>query len=194
MRRTILIAATGAALLLTGCPETTQHQATVKLSIEGQSYDYQTSHAQWDQQEEGGRYSIYLLPDDKSGKTPYVCMRTYVGNPVAQLWVRYTKPGGPSGPDGELAKYECFVPGTLADGRATLGWTNRDGSERHRNETGDPNCTATLTREGTQLHLRFDAKLPLFVKKKKGKKKGEEEVSDSIEAKGSAVLELAPAG
>ncbi len=90
-----------------------------------------------------------------------------------------------------MHKYECFVPGTLIDGRATLGWKNTDGSERHRNETGDANCTASLTRKDDKLHLTFDAELPLFVKKKKGVKKGEKKVADAIKVTGSAELELA---
>lgn len=179
-----------AVLVLSGCPEPTMHQATVELTIDGTSYDYQTSHGQWDQQEEGGRYSIYLLPADPNSGAPYVCMRTYVGNPVAQLWVRYDKPGVQRDEEAGLGKYECFVPGTLSDGRQTLGWANTDGSERHRNETGDANCTGSLVREGNELRLSFDAKLPLFVKKKKGKKKGEKKVADTIEASGSAVLQL----
>jgi len=182
------------ALVLSGCPEPSRHQATVKLTIDGQSFDYTTSHAQWDQQEEGGLYSIYLLPDNPESGAPYVCMRTYVGNPVAQLWVRYTKPdANKSGEDQALNKYECFVPGTLDDGRATLGWKKDDGTDRHRNETGDANCNATLKREGDKLLLTFDADLPLFVKKKKGKAKGEKEVKDNIKATGSGELVLTPA-
>ncbi|MBW2457743.1 MAG: hypothetical protein JRI68_24780 [Deltaproteobacteria bacterium] len=181
------------ALVLSGCPEPTRNQATVKLTIDGKSFDYTTSHAQWDQQEEGGQYSIYLLPADLESGAPYVCLRTYVGNPVAQLWVRYTKPSAKSGGDDQaLNKYECFVPGTLDDGRATLGWKKSDGKKRHRNETGDPSCTASLTRKDDKLHLTFDAELPLFVKKKKGKVKGEKEVVDVIKAAGSAELDPTP--
>ncbi len=178
------------ALVLWGCPEPSQHQATVKLTIDGKSFDYTTSYAQWDQQAEGGLYSIYLLPADPDSGAPYVCLRTYVGNPVAQLWVRYTKPSAKKGGDDQaLNKYECFVPGILDDGRATLGWTKADGKKRHRNETGDANCTASLIRKDDKLQLTFDAELPLFVKKK-GKVKGEKEVVDVIKAAGSAELVL----
>ena len=180
--------------MLSGCPEPSQHQAAVKLTIDGKTFDYTTSRAQWDQQAEGGLYSIYLLPAEAESGAPYVCMRTYVGNPVAQLWVRYSKPEAKqTGEDQALDKYECFVPGTLDDGRATLDWKKSDGTKRHRNETGDAKCTATLIREGDKLQLTFDAELPLFVKKKKGKVKGEKEVVDVIKAAGSAELEISAA-
>lgn len=191
MRRLSHTAATGLGVLtLAGCPEPTLHQARVELTIDGRRHGYTTGRAQWDQQEKGGRYSIYLRPDDESALAPYVCLRTYVGNPVAQLWVRYTRTPAEAGPSAPLTKYECFVPGTLADGRPTLGWTYPNGQKRPRNQTGDASCQASLTRRDNELHLSFDAELPLFVKKQAESEKGEKRASDLIRASGSAVLDL----
>ena len=182
----------GAVWWLAGCTEPPARPATVQLTIDGQSYDYQTDKAQFDQQVEGGRYSVYLLPPAGQPNQPYVCLRTYMGNPVAHVWIRYTKPGDDKEGGSELGKYECFVPGTLSDGRPTLGWTFPDGTQRKRTETGEESCQATLTKQGSQLHLTFEATLSRHLAKKKGRKAPTEaEIkADAIKATGSAVLEL----
>ena len=189
-----LAMAASVALLVTSCSKAPEHQAGVTLEIDGKSYDYTTARAQVDQQEKGGRYSVYLRPASEDGKAPYLCLRTYSGNPVAELWVRYTKPDrAKQNPDGDLDKYDCFVPGTLSDGRKTLGWTDDDGKESDRTETGEAACQASVRQEGSSLHLEFDAvaqrKAP--GKKKKGSDDGKTKgPKDTIKVKGKAVVAL----
>ena len=123
-----------------------------------------------------------------------------MGNPVSYLWVRYTKPTDEKADDDdELRRYECYVPGTLSDGRPTLGWRHENGKERDVTETGQDQCNATLIREGNQLKLSFDALLSPQVKKKKGREKLTKEQKaelrrkEGIVVKGSATLTL-PSG
>jgi hypothetical protein len=181
------------ALLVTSCSQAPEYRAEVTLEIDGKSYDYTTARAQVDQQETGGRYSVYLRPAAEGSKAPYLCLRTYSGNPVAELWVRYTKPErAKQNPDGDLDKYDCFVPGTLSDGRKTLGWTREDGKERDRTETGEAACQATVRQEGSSLYLDFDA---VPQRKAPSKKKGSgddktEGPKDTIKVKGKAVVAL----
>ncbi len=187
-------------LALLSCSEPTTYPAEVKLAIGEQSFDYTTSKAQLDQQVTGGRYSVYLLPEDDTQRAPYVCYRTYMGNPVSYLWVRYTKPNDATAEDDEeLRRYECYVPGTLSDGTPTLGWRHENGKERDLTETGQDQCNATLKRDGNQLKLSFDALLSPHVKKKKGRKeltkeqKAELRRKEGIVVKGTATLTL-PSG
>jgi hypothetical protein len=189
--------ATGAslALLIASCSRAPDHQAKVTLEIDGKSYDYTTARAQVDQQEAGGRYSVYLRPAAQDGKAPYLCLRTYSGNPVAELWVRYTEPErAKQNPDADLDKYDCFVPGTLSDGRPTLGWARDDGKPRDRTETGEKDCQASVRKEGSSLHFEFDAvtRRKVTGKKKKGSEDGDKSKGpkDAIKVKGKAVVEL----
>jgi hypothetical protein len=184
-----LVLATGVA----ACARPPEHRATVKLNIDDQSFDYTTDKAQVDQQDRGGRYSVYLLPNDPDGKAPYLCLRTYQANPVAELWVRFTKPERAAEAGSHLDKYDCFVPGTLSDGRPTLSWTHDDGTKRKRTATGQESCSATVRKEGSSLHVDFDA---LLRRKAPGKKKGRQSdaptdaPTDAIKVRGSAVVEL----
>jgi len=188
--------ATGAslALLVASCSRAPDYQAKVTLEIDGKSYDYTTARAQVDQQEAGGRYSVYLRPAQEDDKAPYLCLRTYSGNPVAELWVRYTKPErAKQNPDADLDKYDCFVPGTLSDGRPTLGWTRDDGKPRDRTETGEKDCKASVRTEGSSVHFEFDA---ITERKAPGKNKRNDEngepagPKDTIKVKGKAVIAL----
>lgn len=176
------------ALALAGCQD---HgvPAEVQLTIDGQDHSYATTHAEFDRQTADGPYSAYLLRGD--GEAPYFGLRYYSGNPVARLVLRQLKPGDAEGT--EPAKYECFVPGTLSDGRPTLGWTQDDGSARHIGETGEATCQAALTEAGGTLTLEFDAVLTRSLSKKQGRSKRaktELDPSDQIRAKGSATLRL----
>ena len=166
-----------ALLLLSGCPDNTT-QATVTLEIDGKKHDYVTRHAEYDQQVEGGDYSVYLLRDEgDDARDPFIGIRFYCGNPVARLWLRYALPG--ADPDDDLGRWECFVPGKLSDGRDTLSWKKDDGSDRARQATGESSCQASVKPDGDELVVSFDATLsPRAEKRGKGKKakaaKGEE--------------------
>lgn len=180
----------GAALISCSAPPT--YRAEVELAIEGKSFDYVTTHAQIDQQREGGRYSVYLLPGPDRPDQPYLCLRAYLGNPVAELWVRYDDPAADAEPsDDDLGRYDCFVPGTLADGRPTLGWTEDDGRPRDRTVTGEERCQASVRNEGNLLYLAFDA---IARRKARAKKKGDGSAEDApreaITVVGKAVLNL----
>jgi len=188
MRRTPVFALAfvlGSSLLGAGCSDSGR-PAEVMLTIDGKAYDYKTEHAELDRREAGGPYSVYFLRGQ--AEAPYLVLRHYSGNPVAQLGVRYTKPGAR---EDEPAKYDCYVPGTLSDGRQTLGWTKDDGEERHRSETGEGTCQATLKQEGDVLTLEFDATLIRSRSMKKGRSKRattEIDPTDQIRARGSATL------
>ena len=188
---------------LSACSRPPEHSAEVKLTIDGTTYDYRTAHAQVDQQERGGRYSVYLLPDDPDGKSPYLCLRTYQAKPVAELWVRYTKPERAETAGDDLDKYDCFVPGTLADGRSTLTWTDEDGCPRKRTDTGQLGCRATVRREGERLQVSVDATLGRKASVKKRAKGGppdkpegrcpddaDRKPTDVIKAQATAVVQL----
>lgn len=130
-------------------------EATVALQIDGVKHDYTTRSAETDQQVIDGPRSIYLLRDDGQDG-PTLSIRTFSGNPVAQLSLR-----GAGAPD----RYECFVPGTLSDGRATLGWKTAEGKDRNRQETGDEGCLATVTGSGDALELTVDAVMQPIIDK-----------------------------
>ena len=163
-----LTMAATALLLLAGCPDRVT-KAKVVLEIEGKTHDYETGHAEYDQQVPGGPFSVYLLRDAGEDATePYVGIRYFSGNPVARLWLRYPPPGAEAGAD--LGRWECFVPGKLQDGRDTLTWKKADGSKRNRQETGEATCKASVVRDGEALVVSYDAVLmPRAEKKKKGK-------------------------
>jgi hypothetical protein len=190
-----MILAALAILLCIGCTDRAT-TAQISLEIEGKKHDYKTSHAEYDQQLEGGPYSLYLLRDEGDDATePFLGMRFFSGNPVARFWLRYPAPGEEAGAD--LGRWECFVPGKLKDGRDTLSWKKKDGSDRNRQETGEATCTASIAREGDVIVLSYDALLsPRAEKKKKGKSKvapkGEEKAGGGarIKVKGSARLQL----
>jgi hypothetical protein len=189
---------------LSACSKPPEYQADVKLTIDGKTYDYSTAKAQVDQQEEGGRYSVYLLPDAPDGQAPYLCLRTYQAKPVAELWVRYTKPERAEAAGDDLDKYDCFVPGTLPDGRSTLTWTDDDGCKRKRTDTGQEGCSASVRQEGAQLHVSVEATLGRKASGKKSKKAADEpkktadgcpddtdrKPTDVIQAKATAVVTL----
>jgi len=179
----------GILLLATvACSKPPRHTAKVSLSVDGQGFDYTTGQGQFDQQVEGGPLSVYFPRDEADGDNPYVCLRYYSGSPVGHLWVRYRKPGV----EGDPKRYECFVPGVLSDGTQTLGWKKADGSERHKPETGEAGCKATVTRDGQQLRLDFEGTFTAEAKKKKkGKAEDEAAAPDTIRASGSARMKIA---
>ncbi len=193
MRR-MMTAAMG-LLLLSGCPDHAT-KAKVALEIEGEKHDYETGRAEYDQQVAGGSFSVYLLRDEGDDATePFVGIRYYAGNPVARLWLRYPAPGAEAGAD--LGRWECFVPGKLKDGRDTLTWKKKDGSERNRQETGEATCRASVSRDGDTLVVSYDAVLrPRAKKKKKGKAEasaGDQEKTGGgaqVKVKGSARVQL----
>lgn len=168
------LALAAALTVITACSNSGT-SATVKLKIAGHGFDYKTSHAEVDQQIPGGPWSVYLMPDGDANARPWLGIRTYSGNAIARLFLRYRKPGD----KGDAARrWECFVPGQLADGRATLTWKKGDGGERIRQETGDADCTATVAQQGNELVMRFDATVrPRVEKKKKGSKKSAQETA-----------------
>ncbi|RLB58838.1 MAG: hypothetical protein DRI90_16220, partial [Deltaproteobacteria bacterium] len=102
---------------LVACSSQPTYQAQVELQVDGKQYDYRTTKAQIDDEAGNQGYSVYLLPADEDGKAPYVVLRSYSGNPVARLWVRYTKPERVAQGIDELDKYQCYVPSVLSDGR-----------------------------------------------------------------------------
>lgn len=189
---------------LGACSKPPDYRAEVKLTIDGKSFDYETAKAQLDQQKKGGRYSVYLLPNDPDGQAPYLCLRTYQAKPTAELWVRYTKPERAEAAGDDLDKYDCFVPGTLEDGRSTLTWTDDDGCKRKRTDTGQQGCSASVRQEGGKLHISVDATLGRKASAKKSKKANEKpketqdgcpdetdrKPTDVIQAKATAVLQL----
>lgn len=169
--------------------------AEVELEIDGTSYDYLTASAEWDRVGQSGAFSAYLTRDDGQEGQPYLGIRHYSGNPVARLWLRHAGPGAAEGDD--LQRFECFVPGTLLDGRPTLGWQQAGGGERNRQETGQEGCQATIVEEGDTLVLTFDATMGprREVKKKKGKEaEGEPAADDApvveLKVRGKATLKL----
>lgn len=191
-RPTLIATTLGAALVCASCSKPPEYRAEVTLEIDGKSYDYTTERAQVDQQEEGGRFSIYLRPAHEESEAPYLCLRRYLGNPVAAFWVRYTKPErAAQDPDADLDKYDCFVPGTLSDGRPTLGWKDEDGKPRDRTETGEKDCKVTVRKEAKTLHLEFDA---VVQRKAPAKKKGADdearEPGDTARVQGKATVSL----
>jgi len=184
------LAITLALLAAAGCTPPAKHRAQVQLEVDGSPFEYVTHRAQFDQQVAGGPTSVYLVPDVPEAGTPYACLRFYSGNPVGHLWVRYAKPGAGEGDD-KLPRWECFVPGRLSNGTETLGWKKSDGSERHKTETGEKDCLATVTRTGQELRLDFEGLLKLAKGKKKKGKAAEEAAgaaADPIRVKGHGVL------
>lgn len=177
---------------LTACKGAPQFPAEVSLEIDGQSFDYTSSLGELD--DHGGPLSVYLLPDDfKDGASPYACLRFYSGNPVGHFWVRYSESGEDEG--NARPRWECFVPGTLADGTETLTWTKEDGEERHRTETGEEACRVKLTREGDDLVLEFDVIASLEKRGKGGHGGGDEEGGEpeehpTVRASGKGVMKL----
>ena len=139
------------AVLALGCRQVELHHADVTLEIDGESHDYATEHAQWE--EEQGRVSVYLVPADVDNADPYVNLRYYSGNPVAHFWLRH------GGDDEHKPKWECFVPGVLMDGTETLGWTKPNGEPRERTDTGETDCHVTIARDDAAITLDFDASL-----------------------------------
>ncbi len=189
------------ALLVSGCclvacSSQPSYQAQVELQVDGKQYDYRTTKAQIDDEAGKQGYSVYLLPEDEDGKAPYVALRTYSGNPVARLWVRYTKPERVAQGIDDLDKYQCYVPSVLSDGRQTLGWKKVDGKDRHPSETGEAKCQGSVAREGNELHFTFDAEVRRKkVKAKKGKAKAKdgepaEASRDTVVIRGKAVITL----
>jgi len=141
-----------------GCTAAPKHGADVELEINGVPYRYSTHSAQLDQQITDGPYSVYLLRDDTEADEagPYVCLRTFAGNPVSHLWVRYRPPSADGAPsDTRLRIFDCFVPGTLKDGRQTAGWKNDDGTARDRTETGEEGCRGEVVAQGGALQFHF---------------------------------------
>lgn len=163
--------------LLPGCNRG-ERQATVTLHIDGKDASYETARAEIDRVGIGGPTSVYLMRDEAKGEHPYVGVRYYSGNPVAHLWLR-----APDG--GELGSFECYVPGTLGDGRPTLGWTKPDGTPRNRQETGEADCRASVSRTDEAVELTFDALVAPRVDK--GAKDGE---TRRIHIEGSARVKL----
>lgn len=191
----VLPAALLPALCLAACSPPPDCEATVRLSIDGQSHGYRTTKAQYDQQERGGPYSIYLRRDNQDDKKPYLCLRYYTGNPVAELWVRHSTPKrAAERPDADLDKLDCFVPGVLSDGRQTLGWKDDEGQDRERNETGEKTCRAAVSRQGDELHVTFDGVLGRYERPKQSKgdkpTKVRLEPVETITVKGDAVLKI----
>lgn len=154
------------------------HEATVTLRIDGADASYTTTRAEIDRQTADGATSVYLLPTDPDAEKPYLGVRYFSGNPVAQLWLR-AKDGD------DLGVFECYVPGTLSDGRPTLGWTRDDGKARNRQETGEADCQATVTRTADAVEVTFDAQVS--PRAEKGAK-GEE--GRRIHIEGSARVKL----
>lgn len=154
---------TATLLALVACTQD-KHVAEVNLKVDGQDYSYTTHSAETDRQLEDGRTSVYLLRGETAGDGPYLGIRYYAGNPIARLWLRYAEPGAEPA-DGDLIRYDCFVPGTLSDGRETLSLKRKDGRSRERHETGDPDCNATVEVSGDALTFTYDA--TLFSGKKK---------------------------
>ncbi len=181
-------------LVSTGCAPPPHHRAAVELAIDGTSFDYVTHRAQRDEPVAGGPVSVYLMPDVPEARAPYACLRYYSGNPVGHLWVRHRKAGATDeDATAKLPRYECFVPGRLSDGTETLGWKKADGSERHKTETGEADCTARVTKAGGELRLEFEGLLRAAKGKKKGKQADKSDAvkaADTIRVKGRAVLRL----
>lgn len=176
---------------LTACKGSPQFPAEVTLEIDGQAFDYSSSIAEFD--DHGGPVSVYLLPDDfKDGSSPYACLRFYSGNPVGHFWVRYSETGQEKG--NSRPRFECFVPGTLADGTETLTWSKADGEERHRTETGEAGCKVSLVRQGDDLVLEFDVVATLEKRGKGGhgggEGGGEDQGPRTITTRGRGVMKL----
>ncbi len=142
--------------------------AEVTWKVDDTSYDYKTAAAEVDQQVKGGAWSVYLMHDQDDPNKPWLGIRTYSGNPVARLFLRYRKPDDE---DEDARRWECFVPGKLSDGRDSLTWRKADGGERIRQETGDADCTASVVQEEGHLAFKFDARVRPRVEKKKKKGK-----------------------
>ena len=184
MSRFILI-----AVLAMGCRSVDLYPTTeVALEVDGETHDYVAANAQWE--EEQGKISVYLLPEDTSTDQPYVNLRFYSGNPVGHFWIRY------GGDATEKGKWECFVPGVLRDGTDTLTWTKADGSERERTDTGEAECKVTVTHTETDLTMEWDVVLSQPKTGAGGHGGGHDEASAQeasdkrVKARGSATITL----
>jgi hypothetical protein len=190
MSRSLIVAFFAIAVSASACRRAPEYRAEVKLDIDGATHDYSTTRAQLDRQLAAGRTSLYLLPAAESDTQPYLCLRTYAGNPVAHLWVRYPKPDAKPGDD--LGRFECFVPGTLSNGTETLTWTHSDGRPRDKTDTGQPDCAATVTELGDRLLLEVDALMHLEGAggKKSAGEQGKPRGKPTIRVAARAALEL----
>jgi hypothetical protein len=186
-----LFCASLGCVLTLSCVEPTRHSATVELEVDGQRHDYQTGRAAVEERADPRTYSVYLHPSDPDGDQPFVCFRTFSGNPVGHLWLRYRAPGKEGG---KLGKFECFVPGKLTDGRDTLGWTEEDGSARDKTVTGEADCEVELKRDGDTLRFSFDARLSparaIGKKQMAADEAAGKAPAAKVAIKGSAVVEL----
>jgi len=184
-----IIAFWATVFVVQGCARAPTHRAAVKLQIDGAAHDYQTTAAQVEIRSDPGRYSVYLLPPAAARETQaHISLRTFSGNPVARLLVVYRRPSASS-----AARYACFVPGRLSDGRPTLTWTRPDGTKRDRTETGEAGCDARVEREGEALRFTFDAELrPATKRKKKGPRDTASPASKPIRVSGAATVQLVP--
>ncbi|MBW2733088.1 MAG: hypothetical protein JRH20_11910 [Deltaproteobacteria bacterium] len=179
-----------AALAAMGCTKPEGHSATITLKIDGEVHDYQTKAALVEVRRDPGTYSVYLRPADPADeKHPHVSLRTFSGNPVARLSVRYRSPSAEA-----AMRFECFIPGTLSDGRETLTWKKADGSARDRTQRGEADCRASIKREGKTLRFAYDAILrPATKRKKKKSMKGGVEAAPkarAIKVSGSAMVRM----
>jgi hypothetical protein len=164
------------------CSAPPSYRAEVRLQIDNQAHDYRTEAAQIDEAAGDGKFSVYLRPQKEDRSQPYVCYRVYGGNPVTHLWLRF----GRREHSDELAKYECFVPGRLRDGRPTLGWTDAEGKARDKTETGQPDCQAAVRRTDGSIRLTFDA---LLHREQRGKK-SPDTPQQTVRARGEAIVRL----
>lgn len=187
VRATVL---TCLALSALGCPASNFHAATVELEIDGQRHDYRTERAQVEERSDPGTYSVYLHREPTEEDQPFVYLRTFSGNPVRRLVLRQREPGVAE--QGELIRYDCSVPGKLADGRDTLTWTDEQGRPRKATETGERDCAAEVRREGDALRFTFAAQLrPSHTTSKKGAPADAPDGSAAVvTVRGSAVIEL----
>ena len=176
---------------LTACNKAPQYQGEVKLSIDGQNFQYTTDIAEMDLGGGQTRPSLYFRRDDAQGKQPSLSLRYYQGQPVGKIWFNWK-----SDDDEKMRRYECFIPGQLQDGQPTLGWKKSDGTKRERNETGEADCQVKMTRSDKSIRIAIDAHLhPARPQKKKLKKaKGVSQKQDNslkkLHISGTATLVL----